>query len=72
MSPMPDAVLIPTIPHPITGRFQPPGSKSITNRAVIVAAAATGTSQLTGVLDSDDTRVMAAGLTQLGVAVETD
>ena len=69
---MPDAFLIPTIPHPITGRFQPPGSKSITNRAVIVAAAATGTTHLSGVLDSEDTRVMAAGLTQLGIAVETD
>ncbi len=69
---MPNAVLIPTISHPITGSFQPPGSKSITNRAVIVAAAATGRSQLSGALDSEDTRVMAAGLAQLGVAITPD
>lgn len=69
---MPDAYLIPTTSSPITGRFRPPGSKSITNRAVIVAAAASGTSRLTGVLDSEDTRVMAAGLQALGIAVEPD
>jgi len=69
---MPDAVLIPTCQGPITSRFQPPGSKSLTNRAVIVAAAAAGTSRLTGVLDSEDTRVMAAGLARLGVEVSAD
>jgi len=69
---MPDAYLIPTAAQPISGRFRPPGSKSITNRAVIVAAAASGTSRLTGVLDSEDTRVMAAGLQALGIAVEPD
>ena len=35
-----------------------PGSKSLTNRALIVAALAHGPSRLTGALDSDDTRVM--------------
>ncbi len=69
---MPDAYLIPRAPQPITGRFRPPGSKSLTNRAVIVAAAAAGESTLSGVLDSEDTRVMAAGLTALGVAVDAD
>ena len=71
-STMPDALLIPTISHPITGRFRPPGSKSITNRAVIIAAAAAGTSHLTGVLESDDTHVMAAGLQAVGVPLEID
>jgi 3-phosphoshikimate 1-carboxyvinyltransferase len=69
---MPDAYLIPRASHAITGRFRPPGSKSLTNRAVIVAAAAAGQSELAGVLDSEDTRVMAAGLTALGITVDTD
>ncbi len=69
---MPDAVLIPSISRPIVGRFCPPGSKSITNRAVIVAAMANGKSRLSGVLDSEDTRVMAAGLATLGITVTPD
>ena len=54
------------------GQVQPPGSKSITNRALICAALARGTSRLTGVLDSDDTRIMVQGLDQLGIAMEVD
>jgi 3-phosphoshikimate 1-carboxyvinyltransferase len=54
---------------PIRGSIRPPGSKSITNRALVCAALAEGTSVLTGVLDSDDTRVMIAGLKQLGIDV---
>ncbi|HEY7036814.1 MAG TPA: 3-phosphoshikimate 1-carboxyvinyltransferase [Thermomicrobiales bacterium] len=49
-----------------------PGSKSITNRALLAAALADGESELTGALHSDDTRYMAAALNALGVAVETD
>ncbi len=49
-----------------------PGSKSLTNRALIVAALAHGRSRLTGALDSDDTRVMVDALKSLGVAVEHD
>jgi 3-phosphoshikimate 1-carboxyvinyltransferase len=49
-----------------------PGSKSITNRALIAAALADGTSQLVGALHSDDTRYMAAALNVLGVIVESD
>ena len=47
-----------------------PGSKSISNRAVLLAALARGRSELTGVLDSDDLRVMAHALQALGVPVE--
>jgi len=47
-----------------------PGSKSISNRALLLAALADGRSQLDGVLDSDDTRVMAAALRQLGAQVD--
>jgi 3-phosphoshikimate 1-carboxyvinyltransferase len=48
----------------------PPGSKSITNRALVCAALAEGRSQLTGALASDDTRVMIDGWRRLGVQVE--
>lgn len=47
--------------------IRPPGSKSITNRALICAALAEGTSRLTGALDSDDTRVMIDSLRRLGL-----
>ena len=57
---------------PIRGRVKPPGSKSITNRALICAALAEGTSTLVGALDSDDTRVMIEALRALGVAVDLD
>lgn len=57
---------------PVHGSIRPPGSKSITNRAFILAALAKGTTTLTGVLDSQDTRVMAESLRRLGVSVEQD
>ncbi len=60
------------VQRPVSGAVRPPGSKSLTNRALIVSALAEGTSQLSGVLESDDTRVMVASLQQLGVAVEWD
>jgi len=47
-----------------------PGSKSLTNRALIVAALARGSSTLSGALDSDDTRVMVRALQALGLNVE--
>ena len=46
-----------------------PGSKSLSIRAVLLAALSAGDTQLASVLDSDDTRVMIAGLQQLGVAI---
>lgn len=49
-----------------------PGSKSITNRALLVAALAEGTSVLDGVLDADDTAAMIDCLRRLGVAVSLD
>lgn len=54
----------------LTGRVMPPGSKSITNRALLVAALAKGTSRLSGALKSDDTRYMAQALRDMGVAIE--
>ncbi|MGB6241566.1 MAG: 3-phosphoshikimate 1-carboxyvinyltransferase [Castellaniella sp.] len=49
-----------------------PGSKSISNRALLLAALAEGETTLTGLLDSDDTRVMVAALQALGVDVQLD
>ncbi|MEN6407995.1 MAG: 3-phosphoshikimate 1-carboxyvinyltransferase [Thermoguttaceae bacterium] len=51
---------------------RPPGSKSITNRALVCAALADGRSTLTGALDCDDTRVMLGALERLGLTVRHD
>jgi 3-phosphoshikimate 1-carboxyvinyltransferase len=53
----------------VIGSIRPPGSKSLTNRALVVAALAEGTSTLTDVLDSDDTAVMMESLRRLGIDV---
>jgi 3-phosphoshikimate 1-carboxyvinyltransferase len=55
---------------PILARVRPPGSKSITNRALICAALADGDSTLYGALDSEDTQVMMAAMKQLGISVD--
>lgn len=47
-----------------------PGSKSISNRVLLLSALAEGGTEISGLLDSDDTRVMLAALRQLGVPVE--
>mgnify|MGYP002528361748 CR=1 FL=1 len=52
--------------------IRPPGSKSITNRALVCAALADGTSVLDGALDSEDTQVMIESLRRLGLSVEHD
>lgn len=54
---------------PIRATVRPPGSKSITNRALVCAALAEGRSTLIGALDSEDTRVMIAALRELGIAI---
>ncbi|KAG0343701.1 3-dehydroquinate dehydratase (3-dehydroquinase) [Podila humilis] len=51
---------------PVT--LSPPGSKSISNRALVLAALGKGTCRLTGLLHSDDTQVMLTALTKLGAA----
>jgi 3-phosphoshikimate 1-carboxyvinyltransferase len=67
-----DPLPIPTSTGPLVGAVRPPGSKSITNRALVCAALARGTSRLTGLLDSQDTRVMAAALGRLGCHADVD
>jgi len=51
------------------GTLRIPGSKSVSNRALLLAALAQGTTQLRGLLESDDTHVMLEALRALGVAV---
>ncbi len=63
------SIAIQPLERPIRATVRPPGSKSITNRALVVAALADGTSRLTGALDSDDTRVMIESLRRLGLRV---
>ena len=55
---------------PVEGVIRPPGSKSLTNRALICAAFAKGSSTLTGALQSEDTKVMIEALKSLGVGVD--
>jgi 3-phosphoshikimate 1-carboxyvinyltransferase len=52
----------------VSGNVVLPGSKSISNRALLLAALARGTTTLAGLLDSDDTQVMRGALTALGVS----
>ena len=51
----------------VNGEVNLPGSKSVSNRALLLAALAKGTTRLTNLLDSDDIRHMLNGLKQLGV-----
>ncbi|MCL2349441.1 MAG: 3-phosphoshikimate 1-carboxyvinyltransferase [Planctomycetaceae bacterium] len=60
------------ISGPICASIRPPGSKSITNRALICAALADGRTTLTGALDSEDTQVMLDALQTLGLDVAFD
>jgi 3-phosphoshikimate 1-carboxyvinyltransferase len=54
------------------GTVRLPGSKSLSNRALLLAALADGATQLSGLLDADDTRVMIVALRALGIAVSLD
>ncbi|XAH25494.1 bifunctional 3-phosphoshikimate 1-carboxyvinyltransferase/cytidylate kinase [Xylophilus sp. GW821-FHT01B05] len=52
------------------GSIELPGSKSISNRVLLLAALSEGTTEVHDLLDSDDTRVMLAALAQLGCGVD--
>ncbi|WNW14383.1 3-phosphoshikimate 1-carboxyvinyltransferase (plasmid) [Pseudomonas sp. DTU_2021_1001937_2_SI_NGA_ILE_001] len=69
MRPQSTITVVP-VNRPLTGKVSPPGSKSITNRALLLAGLAKGTSRLTGALKSDDTRVMSEALRLMGVQVD--
>ena len=60
------------IRKPVDATIEVPGSKSYTNRALLVAAMARGVSRLTGALFSDDTCYMSASLRKLGITIDAD
>ncbi len=63
---------VPICRHPIRAQVIVPGSKSITNRALPMAALANGKTRLRGALFSDDSRYFIQSLRRLGYHVETD
>lgn len=67
-----DPIEIPVADGPVHARVSLPGSKSYTNRALPLAALASGASTLRGALDSDDTRYMVAALNELGIETRAD
>ncbi len=60
------------IPHALQAAVRVPGSKSMTNRALLIAALSTGGTLLTNALSSDDTQVFARALQTLGFDVRSD
>jgi 3-phosphoshikimate 1-carboxyvinyltransferase len=56
--------------QPIMTEIAVPGSKSLSNRALVVASLAEGTSLLTNVLHSDDTRYMMTHLRSIGITLQ--
>jgi len=69
---LPDVLTITPLPAPLDATVRPPGSKSITNRALLCAALAPGRSTLTGALFADDTQAMMGVLAALGADVTAD
>ncbi|MCP5524855.1 MAG: hypothetical protein H7A46_25295 [Verrucomicrobiales bacterium] len=67
---LPSVIQIDPLTGPVQAEITVPGSKSITNRALILAALNEGVTTLRGALWSEDTQVMVDCLDRLGVAVE--
>src|SRR5438045_3690265 len=65
---MPDELIEP-LPAPFAATVTPPGSKSLTNRALVLAALSDGVCDLSNVLFADDTEVMIESLMRLGFHV---
>ncbi len=60
------------ISHPLNATVRVPGSKSLTNRALLIASLANGTTHLINALFSDDSRYFAKALQTLGFDVQLD
>lgn len=60
------------ITHPLNATVRVPGSKSITNRALLISALANGTTKLSNALFSDDSKYFAQALQTLGFDVKLD
>jgi 3-phosphoshikimate 1-carboxyvinyltransferase len=69
---LPPEIEIATAEHPLDATIRVPGSKSITNRALLLAAMAGGSSVVDSVLLSDDTCSMIAALSTLGIDATVD
>ena len=72
MTPPPEARAVAPIEAPPDAAVTLPGSKSITNRALVCAALASGETTLEGALFADDTEAMVGALRSLGARVECD
>src|SRR3979490_648168 len=70
--PLPALIEIVPLSKPVRAEITVPGSKSITNRALILAALAEGETTLRGALWSEDTEVMTAALRDLGFEIEVE
>jgi 3-phosphoshikimate 1-carboxyvinyltransferase len=68
--PLPDLIEIVPLDKPVRAEITVPGSKSITNRALILAALAEGEVTLEGALWSEDTQIMVECLQELGFMVD--
>lgn len=69
---LPNHIEILPLRAPVQAQITLPGSKSITNRALVLAALANGVVTLKGALWSEDTQVMVAALQKLGFDVQVD
>ena len=69
---LPDLIEIVPLDKPVRAEITVPGSKSITNRALILAALAEGEVTLEGALWSEDTQVMTEALVKLGFAIKVE
>src|SRR6267154_2369610 len=70
--PLPELIEIVPLDKPVRAEITVPGSKSITNRALILAALANGETTLQGALWSEDTQVMVEALKKLGFEVKVE
>ena len=67
-----ECITLPRATGPLDAMVELPGSKSLTNRVLLLAALADGTSRFRNVLVADDTRLMVQALRSLGVSVQCD
>ena len=72
MSPVTTSWPAPLAVDPVRGRVAVPGSKSVTNRALLLAALSGGSASVSGAPATRDTALMVGALRALGVAVEVD
>ena len=70
--PLPDLIEIVPLTQPVRAEITVPGSKSITNRALVLAALAEGEVALQGALCSEDTQIMVEALRKLGFRIKAE